>query len=64
MTQREFERELARATGETVSTLRSRGFSLLETPASEPRMVDWDAIDEERVGLFPARTVGRTSRAA
>ena len=53
MTQRELERELARKTGETMGTIRSRGFSLVEPPNLEPQTVDWDELDAERVGIFP-----------
>jgi hypothetical protein len=55
MTQHELERELARATGETVSTIRQRGFSLIESPEREPLTVDWDALQAERMGVLPAR---------
>ena len=55
MTQRQFERELSRATGESIATLRSRGFSLVEPPDLEPLVVDWDKIQAERMGLFPSR---------
>ncbi len=54
MTQREFERELAHATGESIATIRRRGFSLVELPDREPLTVDWDALAAERVALFPA----------
>jgi hypothetical protein len=53
MTQREPERELVRKTGETVGTIRSRGFSLVELPDSEPQIVDWDELEAERLGIFP-----------
>ena len=54
MTQAELDREISRSTGESVTTIRSLGFSLVEPPDSEPLTVDWDALDAERVGLFPA----------
>jgi hypothetical protein len=44
MTQAEFERELAAATGETLSLIRHRGFQLVEPPEPEPLMVDWDVV--------------------
>ncbi len=44
MTQRELERELARATGESLATIRHRGFSLVEPPDDGPQTVDWDAV--------------------
>lgn len=56
MTQRELERELARKTGETMDTIRRRGFSLVELPDSEPQVVDWDELEAERVGIFPGRS--------
>jgi hypothetical protein len=54
MTQAELEREISRATGESVGTIRSLGFSLIEPPDLEPLTVDWDALEADRVGLFPA----------
>jgi hypothetical protein len=56
MTQRDLERAICRATGESIGTVQSLGFSLLEPPDHEPLVVDWEQLDEERVGLFPART--------
>ncbi len=49
MTQAELEREVAGATGESISTIRSMGFSL-ETPSDScepepitaPNIMDWD----------------------
>ena len=46
MTQHELERELASATGESLSTIRSRGFSLVEVPDLEPLTIDWDAVQQ------------------
>jgi len=63
MSQSELERELARATGETVGTIRAMGFSLVEVPYPEPQTVDWENIDENRLGLFPKRKT-RPVRAA
>jgi hypothetical protein len=54
MTQAELDRELSRVTGESVGTIRSLGFSLVEPPDIEPLTVDWDALEAERVGMFPA----------
>ena len=62
MTRRDFEREVSEATGESMATIRSRGFSLVEVPDLEPLVVDWDALDEERVVIFPDR--GRMRAAA
>ena len=53
MTQHELERELARKTGETMDTIRRRGFSLVEPPSLEPQIVDWDELEAERVAIFP-----------
>jgi hypothetical protein len=58
MSQAEMERELAHKTGESISTIRRRGFSLV-TPlrvfdpdadelALPPQMVDWDQIEADR----------------
>jgi len=44
MTQQELERELASATGETLSVIRHRGFQLVEPPELEPLMIDWDVV--------------------
>ncbi len=59
MTQAELERELAAATGETVSLIRSRGFQLVEPPELEPLVIDWDAVypieRARRVQLPPRR---------
>jgi hypothetical protein len=64
MTQREIERELALATGESLSTIRSRGFSIVEPPELEPLTVDWDAVAAERVAIFPDRSRRRMRIAA
>ncbi len=55
MTQRQFEREVACATGESVDTIRQRGFSLIEPECPEPLVVDWDELDAQRVGVFPVQ---------
>ena len=39
MTPRDLDREVARATGETVTTIRRLGFSIVETDEPEPQMV-------------------------
>ncbi len=59
MTQAQMERELARATGESLSTIRSRGFSIIEPPELEPLIVDWDQLDAKRVAVFPSRNRDR-----
>ena len=53
MTQRDLDRQVARATGETVSTIRSMGFGLMEMPDPEPQIVDWDELQSERLALLP-----------
>lgn len=60
MHRRLLERLLARATGESVATIRSRGFSLFD-PANEPldfdeiernpNVIDWDSLENERIAL-------------
>jgi len=55
MTKSELDRAVARATGESLATIRSLGFSVLALPADEPQVVDWDELDSERVALFPGR---------
>ena len=57
MTQAELDRQIAGATGESVSTIRQLGFGPL-WPAPyerdrEPLSVDWDLVDEKREVLFP-----------
>ena len=59
MTQTEMERELARATGESLSTIRHRGFSIVEPPELEPLVIDWDSLDDKRVAVFPPRNRDR-----
>jgi len=56
MSQAEFERELARQTGESISTIRRRGFQLIEAPEPGPQVVDWDSLDQERVSYVPQRS--------
>jgi hypothetical protein len=57
MSQQELDREIARATGESLGTIRRQGFSLVpsqpgvfEPDADElcsPQYVDWDAVDAQ-----------------
>ncbi len=42
MTQAEFEREVSEATGESLHTIRRRGFGLIVMPEREPLTVNWD----------------------
>ena len=62
MTQHQLERELARLTGETITTIRHRGFGLVEPPEREPLVVDWDELEEERLSI--ARPIGPRAIAA
>jgi len=58
MTQAELNRAVARATGESVSTISSRGFvPLTDVPCEhEPQTVDWDESDgSRRISLQPWR---------
>jgi len=57
MTQADLEREVSRATGESMRTVRHRGFSILpprDPPLDEeyqeagPQMIDWDVQDAIR----------------
>jgi hypothetical protein len=64
MTQRELDRELAQMTGESMSTIRNIGFSLVEPPEREPLTVDWDALAAQRIAVFPDRGRSRERRAA
>ena len=60
MTQKDLDRAIARATGESLDTIRRFGFSTLEPSLSvmdtdgsehEPRVVDWDSLDRQRRAL-------------
>ncbi|HVX61725.1 MAG TPA: hypothetical protein VHC19_14015 [Pirellulales bacterium] len=62
MSRSRVERAVARATGESLSTIKRLGFSMIEPAAgnlddqpSPPNVVDWDALQQQRVGLFPHR---------
>lgn len=59
MTQADIDRQVAAATGEDISTISGMGFvPLLSVPYEterRPLTVDWDALDRQRVGIFPAR---------
>ena len=57
MTQAEIDRAVSRSTGETMETIKRRGFSILPLPYDEGddephvlamRIVDWDAVDATR----------------
>ncbi|MBL9089966.1 MAG: hypothetical protein JNL96_01995 [Planctomycetaceae bacterium] len=54
----ELERAVAQATGETRREVRRRGFQLVAAEdmadeASEGAVVDWDAVEAERLVVFP-----------
>ena len=57
MTQSELNREVARATGETLRTVAFMGFVPLTVKPyerdREPLMVDWDDVDRRRDVTFP-----------
>ena len=57
MNQRELNRAVARATGESVATIRRMGFSpWWPIPLDrQPQVVDWDDRDADRLALFPDR---------
>lgn len=59
MTQHQLDREIARATGESVATIQRLGFFLdephhdLSDPTHEdlgPHVIDWDALEQARAG--------------
>ena len=56
MTHAEFEEEVARATGESLCTIRQRGFSLVDVHNRPPQVVDWDALDAKRTAVLPQRS--------
>ncbi|MCA9124644.1 MAG: hypothetical protein H6822_09035 [Planctomycetaceae bacterium] len=57
MNQRELNREVARATGETVATIGQMGFVPLEPIPferdREPLIVDWEELEAQRMMLHP-----------
>ncbi len=57
MSQRELNREVAKATGETVATIDQLGFVPLEPIPyerdREPLVVDWEELEQERMRLHP-----------
>ena len=57
MKQRELNREVAKATGETVATIDQLGFVPLEPIPyerdREPLVVDWEELEQERMRLHP-----------
>lgn len=59
MTQAELNREVARATGESIRTIGSRGFVPLTAQPyerdREPLVVDWDELEASRPMVYPLR---------
>ena len=69
MTRAQLVRAVSRATGESLGTIRRLGFSVVPTrlvvvpPAPDPlpsqscrpQVIDWDELDQARLGLFPVR---------
>ena len=57
MTQAELDQQIAMVTGESLCTVKQRGFSPLwpvpYEPDREPLTVDWDEMDRRREVLFP-----------
>lgn len=62
MSQAELVRAVSRATRESVSEIRRRGFQLLNAVPSEddgdslsipPSYVDWDHLAAERISIYP-----------
>jgi hypothetical protein len=65
MLQRELDRAVARATGESVSVIAQMGFvPLTEPPVErEPLVVDWDALDDRDYRGRPRRRPTRKTAA-
>ena len=61
MTQRQLNRAIASATGESVSTIARLGFVHLTAGPVErdPHFVDWDDLGAEHPGIFPSRSSRR-----
>jgi len=63
MTQTDIDRQVARATGEDLSTIAGMGFVPLTPVPYEcdrpPLTVDWDEMDRGRMGLLPGRRKAR-----
>ena len=62
MTQKDINRAVALATGESAREIRRLGFSMADDLEKDfdnepwdrpPSVVDWDALDRQRPGLFP-----------
>jgi len=63
MTQRELNRAVAHATGESLPTIASIGFVPLTVgPVErEPLVMDWDELDEDRYSPLSPRGRGRAA---
>lgn len=64
MTQRDLNRAVASATGESIRAIAERGFCLLTAgPVERDREpLDWDELDDGRIGvLFPRRSAPATA---
>jgi len=57
MTQRDLNRAVARATGESVDTIEQMGFGPLAEAAGDlgPHTIDWDADDDARLAMRSVR---------
>ena len=63
MTRSNLHRAIARATGESLGTIRRLGFSLLGSPEPDnaslgahlSQVVDWDEVDANRIRVLPVR---------
>ena len=53
MTEADLNRQVARCTGETVTTIRKRGFSLIAPEYPPPLVLDWDKLKAQRRGSVP-----------
>lgn len=59
MTQRDLNRSVAKATGEEVNLIESLGFSAHDPALTgfddDFPVIDWDALEQNRLGTFPDR---------
>ena len=55
MTQRDLNRAVARATGESVDMIERMGFGPLDDGDREPQTIDWDADDDARLAVQSVR---------
>ena len=65
MTQRQLNRAVARATGDSLATITRMGFGMVDPVAAQgdweptdlgPNVVNWDELDAQRLGYLPQRT--------